>query len=111
MDPTQNPALVIFAAVLPLLIALVKQSGFSRQVNAMIAFGCYIVVGIAGALLSGEPLTIENAVRLVTTVTVVGSAAYNLVWNNLGVTTSSGDESNEPLSLDEQITEATSVVK
>ncbi len=111
MDPTQNPAFVIFAALSPLLIAFVKQSGWSRQANALVAFAGYIVVGIVGAVMSGIPLTIENAVQLVTTATVIGSVAYKLLWDNIGVTTTAGVESTEPLSLDEKITEATSIVK
>jgi hypothetical protein len=105
MDPTQNAAFVIFAALSPLLIAFVKQSGFSAQANALIAFGAYVVVGIAGALFSGLPLTIENAVTLVTTATIVGSAAYNLIWSNIGA---AADGSG---SLDERLTTATSLVK
>lgn len=103
MDPTTNTAFVIFAAVSPLLIAFVKQSGFTRQVNALIALACYVIVGVVGVLLSGEPLTVENAVALIATATVVGSAAYNLVWNNIG-----GDDAP---TLDERLTDATSIIK
>lgn len=105
MDATTNTAFVIFAAIAPLLIAFIKQSGFTRQVNALIALVCYIVVGIAGVLLSGEALTVENAVSLIATATVVGSAAYGLIWNNIG---SSGE--GVP-SLDERLTAATSFIK
>lgn len=105
MDPSVNPAFVLFAAVSPLLIAFIKQSGFSRQINALIALGCYIVIGVAGALLSGDPLTLENAVPLITTATVVGSAAYNLIWNNL-----MASDSND-MSLDMRLTQATSIIK
>lgn len=105
MDPLSNQAFIIFAAISPLLIALVKQQGFSNQINALIAFGCYIVVGIGGVLFSGLPLTIENAVSLVTVATVVGSAAYSLIWSNIGT----GDGTKP--SLDERITDATSFVK
>jgi len=101
MDPLSNPAFIIFAAVSPLLIALVKQSGLSSQVNSIIAFACYIVVGILGMLMSGESLTIENAVPLIAIATVVGSAAYGLIWSNIG-----GD-----VSVDDRLTEATSFVK
>lgn len=103
MDLTTNTAFVIFAAVSPLLIAFIKQSGFSRQVNALIALICYIVVGVLGVVLSGQELTLENAVNLIAVATVVGSAAYNLVWNNIG-----GDEAS---SLDVKLTEVTSFVK
>jgi hypothetical protein len=101
MDVSTNTALVIFAAISPLLIAFVKQSGFPRQVNALIALVCYVVVGIAGVLLSGQDLTLENAVNLIATATVVGSTAYQLVWSNIG-----GE-----LSLDDRLTTATSFVK
>lgn len=105
MDITQNPALIIFAAISPLLIAFIKQQGFSPQVNAVIALACYIVVGLLGAVLSGEPLTLENAVSLIAIVTVVGTAAYNLVWSNIGVS------QDGAASLDERLTNATSIVK
>lgn len=105
MDVTQNPAIILFAALSPLLIAFVKQSGWSPQVNAVVALVCYVVVGILGAVLSGEELTLENAVQLIAIVTVVGTAAYNLIWSNLMVS------HDEAPSLDERITAITSIVK
>ena len=104
MDPFMNPAYVMFAAIAPLLIAFVKQKGFSKQVNALIALACYVVIGVLGVLLSGEPLSLENAVNVIAIVTVVGTAAYNLVWTNIG---SSDAYTN---GLDERLTGATSVV-
>jgi len=101
MDPLSNPAFIIFASISPLLIAFIKQSGWSAQINALVAFACYVVVGIAGVLVSGEDLTIENAVQLIAVATVVGSAAYGLIWSNIGGETS----------LDERLTESTSFVK
>jgi len=101
MDPLTNPAYIIFAAISPLLIAFVKQAGLSKQANALIALACYIVIGLLGAVLSGDPLTLENAVALIATATVVGSAAYGLIWNNLG-----GE-----VSLDDRLTAATSIIK
>ena len=109
-DVATNPAFIIFVAVSPLLIALVKQQGFSRQVNAMIAFACYVIIGIAGALFSGTALTMENAVGLVAIATVVGSAAYTLLWSNIGVNTVT-PVVPQPLSIDQTITNATSIVK
>jgi hypothetical protein len=101
MDPLTNTAFIIFSGISPLLISFVKQSGLSTQANALIAFACYIVVGILGALLSGEALIIENIVPLITIATVVGSAAYGLIWSNIGGS----------VSVDDRITEATSFVK
>jgi len=112
MDLT-NPGFILFAAIAPLLIALIKQQAFSTQVNALIALACYVVVGILGAVTSGQALTLENAVGLIAVATVVGSAAYNLVWDNLGkvtTPTTTGLIDTTP-SLDKRITNATSIFK
>lgn len=103
MDVSTNPAFVIFASLSPLLIAFVKQSGFSTQVNAMLAFACYVIVGLLGMVLSGESLTWENAVNLIAVATVVGSAAYRLIWSQLGKSTDA-----DP-GFDAVLTEATSL--
>lgn len=106
MDPTTNAAFMIFAAISPLLISFIKQKGFSSQVNALIALICYAVVGVVGAILGGEALTIENAVPLITFAGVIGTAAYNLFWRNLGT----GPDGQSP-SLEQQLTTATSFIK
>jgi len=105
LDPLTNPAYLLFAAVAPILIAFLKQDGFSNTVNALIAFVAYVVIGILGAIMSGTSLTLENLVPLITIATVVGTAAYSLIWNNLGT----GDGTSP--SLDSRVTTATSVVK
>ena len=106
LDPTQNAAFIIFSAISPLLIAFVKQQGFASQINALIALGCYIIVGVGGALLSGEVLAIENVVTLISIATLVGTAAYNVVWSNL-MTGPAGTAPN----LDARLTYATSFIK
>lgn len=106
MDPLNNPAFVAFAAFSPLLVSLLKQQGFTRQVNALIALACYVAVGVVGVLVSGAPLTLEHATALVTLATVIGSAAYNLVWNTLGT----GEDGQGP-SLDDRLTARTSLIR
>ena len=101
MDPFTNPVVLVFAALLPLLIAFVKQSGWSTSANAGIALACYVAVGVVGAIaVSGTP-TLETIVPWVTTVTLVGKVAYDLFWSKLGGT---GDAS-----FDARLTAATSV--
>jgi len=102
MDPLTNPAFLIFSALAPMLIALVKQSGLPTQANALIALAAYIVVGIAGAFMSGEEFTAENAVTFIAVATTVGTVAYNLLWKNLG-------PDDDP--LEERLNAATSVIK
>lgn len=105
LDPTQNSAFIIFSAISPILIALIKQQGFSRSINAVIAFVCYVIVGLAGTLLSGAEMSMENIVQLITIATVVGAAAYNIVWNNLLA------EDDGSRSFDQRLTAATSIIK
>jgi ABC-type uncharacterized transport system permease subunit len=105
MDPLTNPAFVLFSAISPMLIAFVKQSGWSAQVNAIVALVCYIVIGIAGAIVSGEALTLENAVALIAVATAVGTVAYQLIWSNIGVGASEGP------SVEERLLVSTSLVK
>ena len=105
MDPTTNAAFLAFAALTPVIIALLKQSGLSTTYNALIAFAIYIVVGVAGALSQGEALSVENAVPFITASVVVGTAAYNLFWSRIGA-----DEKGDG-SLDDRITNATSLNK
>lgn len=86
MDPVTNPAILILATILPVLISVIQQAHFSSQVNAIIAVVVYIVVGVLGAILTGVTPTLENIIPFVTTVGVVGTVAYNLFWDNLGRT-------------------------
>lgn len=105
MDPLTNPAYLVFAAIAPMLISLVKQSGLPTQANAIIAVIGYIVVGVAGAFMSGEELTAENLVTFIAVATVVGTAAYNLLWANLG------KQTPEDIGVEARLNAATSFIK
>jgi len=83
-DPLTNPIIILFSALLPLGISFVKQAGWTSSVNSLIALLCYIVVGIVAAIVSGEELSLENALAFITAVTVYGTVAYNLFWANFG---------------------------
>lgn len=105
MDPLTNPAYLVFAAIAPMLIALVKQSGLPTQANAVIAVIGYIVVGVAGAFMAGEELNAENIVTFIAVATVVGTAAYSLLWSNLG------KQTVVDTSVEERLNDVTSVIK
>lgn len=102
-DPMTNPAYLAFVFFVPLLVALVKQSGFSQQVNSLIALGVYCVVGVAAAILSGQSLTADNLAPLIVTATLVGTAAYQLFWSKVGQLDNDGFGS-----IDDLVTELTS---
>src|SRR5512135_1877773 len=105
MDPLTNPAFIVFAALSPLLIAFIKQQGFSPQINSIIVLVGYFAVGILGALVSGTPFTIEHVIDFVAIGSVVGTAAYNILYSNL----MTGAIGTAP-SLDQRLTDATSIV-
>jgi hypothetical protein len=94
--------------VLPPLIAVLKQTGWSPQVNALIALLVYAVVGVAAAFIElGTPVMDDplQMINFIAKVGISGTFAYKLFWSNLGKTTE-----NAP-SVEERITEMTSVVK
>jgi len=84
MDAT---ALTIIAAgFAPLLVAVLKQTGFPPAYNGAVAIACYVVFGIAAAMISG-PLDADHAISSVAVFVTVGTAAYEAFWSNLGVET------------------------
>ena len=105
IDPTQSAIVLLFSAICPIIISLFKQSGLSATWNSLIAFAAYIIVGVGAALTAGIPLTLENLVPLIAVVTIAGTAAYNLVWSNLG------KSADQPLSVEARLTDVTSIPK
>lgn len=99
-----NPAYLLFLFFSPVLVSVIKQSGFSRQANSFIALGVYVAVGILAALLSGTELTAENLAPLATTAALVGTTAYQLFWSKLG-------EQEDGTTIEGRLTQATSLVK
>jgi hypothetical protein len=95
-DVTQLGLWPIIAFFIPLLVSLVKQAGFTKQVNATIALVVYVVAGIAYVVITAGPegYTVDAIIASITTATIVGTAAYNLFWSNLGVS-EDGDTSLE----------------
>jgi hypothetical protein len=107
MDITTLGLWPIIAFFIPILVSLVKQAGFSTQVNATIALVVYVVAGVAYVVVTAGPdgFTADSVIGAVTVATLVGTAAYNLFWSNLGKSTS--DSTN----LEESLTQATSFIR
>ena len=86
----------VIAVFVPLLIALLKQTGFPNSYNAVIAVVVYVLFGVLGVAVSGQAIDVNNLVPTIGIFTTVGTAAYFAFWRNVG----------EP-----QLTERTSAVK
>lgn len=106
-DVTQLGLWPVIAFFIPLIVSIVKQAGFTKQVNATIALLIYVVTGIVYVVVTAGPegYTVDSIIASITTATLVGTAAYNLFWSNLGVS-QDGD-----LSLENRLTMATSFIK
>jgi len=105
LDPQQGAAFLLIALILPVVIALVKQSGFSTQVNSIIALIVYAAFAAVGILVSGIELKYENLVPLAIAAALAGRLAYGMFWSKIGA---SPDGTN---GLDARITAKTSVIK
>lgn len=74
--------------LIPIIVAIVKQSGFDRRWNAMIAIAVY-VVWTAVSLFTGlravpGPITPEVFLSSLVTAAATGFVTYELVLKNLG---------------------------
>lgn len=105
LDPQQGASFLLAALILPLLVSLVKQSGFSTQVNSIIALVVYVIFGCLAVVFANLPLTMENAVPLIIVAAVAGRLAYSMFWSLIG-----GDENGNG-SVEDRLTRATSLVK
>lgn len=87
---------VVVGFLVPPLAALVKQSGWSKTANSVIALGVSLVVGLATAYYTGE-LQWPFGVVPVATVITVAFTSYKMFWQTIG--------------FDEWLTSNTSIVK
>lgn len=76
------PALV--ASLLPLLIAVLKQTKFPAGVNAAIAFAVYVIAGVLAVATSGLPYDFEHLVPMIALFTGVGTVTYQAFWRAWG---------------------------
>jgi len=94
MEPAAIEGLIAF--FVPLVVSLLKQTGWPQVANAIVAVVVYVVFGLLAVLVQGQTFDVNNIVPAVTIFTTVGTAAYVAFWRNWG---------------DPQIAAATSIVK
>lgn len=74
-------------ALIPIVITIIKQSGFDRRWNAWIAIAIYVVwtaISLATGLRAiPGPITIEVFIAAFVTAASTGFISYNLFWKNL----------------------------
>jgi len=86
----------VLGLIAPLVIAVLKQSGFTKAQNSLIALGVCLAAGIADAIYFGT-LDPMDVAKTVFTVVSVAFTTYKMFFQALGI--------------DDWLTEATSVKK
>lgn len=75
-------------ALIPIIVTLLKQSGWDTRWNALLAIVVYAVwtaVSLATGLRAVEgPITFEVFISSFVTACVTGFVSYQLLWKNLG---------------------------
>jgi Na+/pantothenate symporter len=82
LDPTTVEASIAF--FVPILVALLKQTGFPAGYNAVIAVVVYVVFGVLSVVAQGQTFDLNNIVPSVTIFVTVGTVAYTAFWRNVG---------------------------
>ena len=115
METPLDPALVFLGLILPVVVAFCKQAGFSQQINSIIALLVYIAAAVIYMAYNHIDFTLESVTTNATVLTITGLTAYKMFWDAIGKTKPSDPNApvpvNEGTSIDQKITEATSVVK
>ena len=74
----------VAAVFIPLLVSVLKRQGFPNTLNAAIAIGVYVIVGVLSVLVAGQAFTLDNIAPAVTIFVAGGTVAYSLFWKNWG---------------------------
>lgn len=86
----------VLVLIAPIIIAVLKQSGFTKQQNSVIALGVCLVVGVVDAFYLGIVIPGDVA-KTVLTVMTEAFAMYKMIF--------------QPFGFDEWLTKATSIKK
>lgn len=78
---TANAVLSLF---LPLIVSLVKQSGFDDRTNRLIALVIYFVWAILATVLAGN-FTVEGLLQNFAITLTTGTIAYQMIWKSFGI--------------------------
>ncbi len=74
---------LLIAAVLPVVIRLLKNVNYPDSFNAVIALVVYVIAGTLAVVTSSQPFDLNNVIPSITLFTTVGTVAYQLFWKNL----------------------------
>lgn len=79
-----DSANAILSLFLPLIVSLVKQSGFDDRVNRLIALGVYIIWAAFVTVALGD-FTVQGFLSNFVTTLVAGTIAYQMIWKAFGI--------------------------
>lgn len=80
-----DPTIILIGAILPLITALFKQSGLTKEANSVIAIAVYVGACLLYMVQQQIPFTIEAFSQNAAAIFGIGFIAYKMVWDALGV--------------------------
>lgn len=96
-DAELNPATIWLALFVPLIVSVIKQSGFDDRLNRLIALGTYLVWALIVTVIAGGFTDISDFLGNFAATLTVGSVAYDKIYKAFG--------------FDDALTDKTSIVK
>lgn len=84
MDPSLEPALLLLGVLMPPIVAIIKQSGWSKTVNSVVALVVYLIAVVIYMGYEQIPFTIEAVAQNATALIGVGFLAYKMFWDAIG---------------------------
>lgn len=102
---TANAVLSLF---LPVLVSIVKQSGYDDRVNKLIALAVYIAWAVVVTLAVGGEFNFVTFLNNFVTTLVTGTIAYQMIWKSFGFDDALTDATSfrKPIEEDVEVAEA-----
>lgn len=80
-----DPTIVLVGAILPLIVALCKQTGWDKRINSVVALVVYIIAVVLFMVQRQIPFTVEDISQNAAAIVGIGFVAYKMFWDALGV--------------------------
>ncbi len=80
-----DPAIILIGAILPLIVALAKQTGWDKRTNSVVAIIVYALAVFLYMVQHQIPFTLEAFSENAAAITSIGFVAYKMFWDALGI--------------------------
>lgn len=88
LAPPTEPATwtSILGLLVPLIAAVLQQSGWSKKANSLIALGLCLIAAVVDAWYFGQLDNVDNLANVVKETLIAAFLSYKMLWQPLGFT-------------------------